>query len=451
MRGPIPGLRRHFVVSVALVCLSTAWLVYLLGLGGGLPALGDPYRLKVVTPNAASLASNARVTMAGADVGKVTSVRRRGLGAVIEVRLDDDAVTPLPADSRASIRQRTALGENYLAIDAGRSDRRLRSGDAIPVARPDDYVDVDQVLSVLHGSARDRARTAMRAAGAALSHRGSRLNALLDNTSRFLTTGSRVVRVLDRDRPQLARLTAGLGDLSRSVAERGDAVERLAAGARTTFRAIAGRETQVRALLDELPETLTDVRTTTTTLSRVSDVSAPVLDRLAGTVGSLRPALSRLEPAGVHGRELLVALGAAAPGLQTTFERLSALAPPTADAVPRLREMLCQLNPALEYVRPYAPDISQAIVGMNSSANAYDATGHYIRVGAVVNEQLIPGLPSELKQAIKLLSEAGLLSETHLRGYDPYPLAGQIGAHNANDATGPAGVTRPFPRLQAHC
>ncbi len=120
------------------------------------------------------------------------------------MELDDHRVTPLPADSRIAPRVRTPVGENYVSLLPGTSSRSLASGSVLPMTRADDSVDVDQLLSVLQGETRRRARRLIEGIGRRRAGRGGQLNAFLGGTADALATGSQVVRVLAQDRSQIA-------------------------------------------------------------------------------------------------------------------------------------------------------------------------------------------------------------------------------------------------------
>jgi len=100
--GEITGYRGHVATFVAAVAFAIGAFVFFLGLGGGLPSTHDSYRVNALLPGSGSLTAGARVTMAGAKVGKVVSVRRQGpLGARVDAarRQAGDAD---PARTRAS-------------------------------------------------------------------------------------------------------------------------------------------------------------------------------------------------------------------------------------------------------------------------------------------------------------------------------------------------------------
>ena len=75
-------------------------------------------------PEAATLAEEADVRMAGVNVGKVKTKELDAGGArtIVEIQIDEP-YAPIPKDTRAILRQKTLLGETYLELTPGNSRR----------------------------------------------------------------------------------------------------------------------------------------------------------------------------------------------------------------------------------------------------------------------------------------------------------------------------------------
>ena len=456
MKGPITGYRGHVATFVVAVAVAFGFLLFFIGVGGGLPSLHSTYRVEALLPTSGSLTPGARVTMAGAKVGRVTSVGRRGLGALVQMQIDDDRVTPIPRDSRVQLRDRTPVGEGYVTIFPGRSRATLPSNGVLPMTQADDHVDVDQLLSVLQGQTRDQARQLIQGLGGALAGNGQRLNTLVGGTAGALTQGSYVVRTLANDRTQVGRLVQQFGDVAAAIGDRGTAVMQLGRRGLASFRAIASRDAALRRLLGELPATLTQVHQTSTTLASVTDRATPVVANLAVALREVRPAVRRLYPAAHVGRSAVRELGAAAPSLQETLRRLEALAAPAASALPAVRSTLCQVNPVIRYAKPYTPDVTAAIVGLSSASNSYDALGHLIRLTPIITDNTLVGLPANVSTAAHTLLHAGLLSKSNGLNWDPYPAPGQTGKSSASGKSilGPEALGKTgykYPHILADC
>jgi phospholipid/cholesterol/gamma-HCH transport system substrate-binding protein len=452
MRGPIAGFRWHVVTALAAVALSGTFLGLLVYKGGGLPSLTAQYHVRALVPSAVAVSPRSRVTIAGIDAGKVLSVKRQGDAAVVDLQIDGSH-SPVPADTRVAVRERTLVGEKYVELTPGTSHRTLPSGAILPMRQADDFVEVDQILSKLRGKTRQRARDTIQALGQAVDGRGQQLNRLVEGTSGTISDGAPVVHTLARDHRQLTRLVANVGDITAQIGNRGRALRSLANEMDATFRAVAGRDAALRSILDQLPATLDQVRSTSGVLQSTTAHAAPVVARLATAVNDLGPTIKLLRPAAQEGHSVVDQLGTAAPPLQRTLTSLQRLSGPATQTLPQLGAALCQVNPLVRYVSPYGSELASMITGLGSAVNAYDANGHIARlyIGIGPNSLLGVQSPSVAKAESTLLS-SGLLSQLHLLGYNPYPAPGHasdttVGAHSI----GPQGAATKYPRIQADC
>lgn len=456
MRGPTPGFAGHLATAV-LGCAAALAVFLVLFIGGGGADVKSKYHLNALVPSVGALTPGARVTMAGARVGRVAKVTRHGVGTEVQIDITDKSVTPVPADSRITVRQRTPVGENYVSVEPGTSKRTLPSGGVLPPEQSDEYVDVDQILSVLRGSARERTRQLIQSMGGALKGRGENLNRLVGGGGQALVSGAQVLRVLSRDREQVAQLVQRLGAVSSEVQDSNRTVATIATKGLRSLQAVAARDDALRSTLDELPGTLSQVRTTSGKLSSVTAVATPVVANLAAAVRDVSPAVSTLRPAAQDGREVVRALSTAAPRLQGTLGEVDSLSGPLTKALPALHSALCQVNPMVRYLKPYTPDVIASVVGLGSASNSYDAIGHLIRLTPIIGENSLAGLPDNVSKAAYTLLRAGFLSKSMGLTWNPYPEPGMIGKDGAGKGKsvfGPADVPATgykFPHVLADC
>lgn len=456
MGTPIRHFRGH-VVTVALgLTVAVGVFLVCLQLAGGLFA-GETTTVRATVPTSASLGSGAKVAMAGAQVGRVTGIERRGLGTVVEMEITDERVLPIPADSRVTLRQRTPVGENYVEITPGDSRAALGADDVLPISQADEYVDVDELLSILQGRSREDARRLIQASGAALDGQGARLNRTLAATAGVVDDGGTLFGVLAEDRAQVARLVDRLGRVSATIGEQGEAIRVTANRGLAALRALGARDAELAATLREVPGTLRQVRGTSTLLRAAATTATPVVTNLTGTVRALRPAVRELRPAAQQARNAVRELGAAAPPLGGTVDRLRTLGDPLAGALPALHKTVCELAPVIRYTAPYTDDAIATVIGLGSASNSYDAVGHLIRLTPILGENSAAGLPDEITQASYTLLRAGLLGKSSPLTWNPYPEPGQIGKATA---TGGPSISGPkalgesgyrYPRVEADC
>lgn len=444
----------QLLILFAFTAVAVIWALFILEKGGGLPVIGEqPYEVSATIPSGAALAPGSRVTMAGVEVGSLESVERRGVGAYLVLRIDDENVLPLAEDTRVQVRQHTPVGENYIALTAGESEETLASGGELEPEQADEFVDVDRLLSVLKGDTRERARMTVQSMGGALEGRGEQLNQLVGDTSSFLDSAKTLVDVLYGDREQASRLIEQLGDVTASIGQRNEAIRTIADQGLASLDAIRSSDDALRRTIEELPGTLQRVRTTSDTVRSVSDVTKPVVDDATTALRQLEPAVDRLRPSTAAGRDVLRDLAAAAPGLEQTLDEVTALSGPLSGALPKIHKTICEGAPTVRYIKPYTTEMLHILSGLGSSSNAYDATGHLVRLQPIFGENAAVGLPPEASEAAFNLFHSA--PGTFLN-WNPYPEPGSLGKAVA-DSNSPLGFREMresgfvYPRVKADC
>jgi phospholipid/cholesterol/gamma-HCH transport system substrate-binding protein len=445
-------LRPHVLTIALALLVAVAFASTLLLSRGSQPRIGGrSYHVRLLAPDAVSIVPGCKVRIAGLEVGRVTHVDLDGRRAVIDLALDDDEA-PVSRDTRFAVRLRTLIGETYIELYPGQGPA-LADGAVLPMSsQAEEYVDVEQILEVLKGHTRESARDLFRGLGKGLDGRGPELNRFIGRTAGLIDAGAPVVKILDANRTDVAQLVDEFGSVARSLAERGTAIRTLARQSKVALTAVAARDGALRATLDALPSTLSQVRDTSETLRRVTAVSAPVLTSLAGVVNGLRPAVDRLAPASSRGRALIEELGAATPALRSTLAQVRALSGPAVQALPPVRRTFCQLAPMVRYLAPYSREGAAVLQNIASSANYYDAGGHAVRIQLLLGENNFAGYTPQQDEALKLLLNAGVLGRTHVAGYNPFPKPGDVAPPSEGvGRTGPRDVTEPYPRVRAAC
>lgn len=456
-RGRMSG---HIITIAIFAGVFLAWCGYILYQSGAIPTIGDKYTVNAEVPTAALLTPGARVTIAGAQVGKIKSIERAdavGPNAKLKLEITDDRVTPLPNDSVVQIRTRSQVGENYVSVVVGKSRNTVDDGGNLGVKNAEELVSVDQILSVLQGKTRDRTRTLLREFGAALTGRGTELNQTIRGLNQFAEHGGELVGALHQSKDDTANIVDHLGRLMSAIGDRGTAIDTIAARGYTAFRAIGDRDAQLGATLRELPSTLASVRRASATVGNVSDRSAPVVRNLAATVADLEPVVRDFRPTAEAGVDLVRAIDPAREPVGNALQEVARLTRHFPKAEEPIEKTICNLNPALRYLNPYAKDILTVVYGLGSSSNSYDATGHLIRLLPVLNEGSAAGQSPAVLSAMKVLLQSGLFLPGKSTSYDAYMKPGQIGKtvaprdgkpRNADEQTA---MGYKYPRVKADC
>jgi phospholipid/cholesterol/gamma-HCH transport system substrate-binding protein len=95
------------------------------------------YHVSAEFDNIGDLKSGAPVTLAGVNIGEVSSIKinPQDYRALVTMRLDPQ-FNNIPDDSDASIQTQGLLGGKYIAIGAGGSDMYLKNGSRITFTQP---------------------------------------------------------------------------------------------------------------------------------------------------------------------------------------------------------------------------------------------------------------------------------------------------------------------------
>jgi phospholipid/cholesterol/gamma-HCH transport system substrate-binding protein len=135
--------RFNLEVTVGLfVVIGLLALAYLsIRLGQLQLGVGNTYTLTAVFSSVAGLKLAAPVEIAGVQIGHVEDIHLQNYEAVVTLRLDD--AVQLQEDAIASIRTRGLIGEKYIRLSPGGSNRLIPPGGRIrEVEAPVDFEDL---------------------------------------------------------------------------------------------------------------------------------------------------------------------------------------------------------------------------------------------------------------------------------------------------------------------
>jgi phospholipid/cholesterol/gamma-HCH transport system substrate-binding protein len=402
-----------------LVGAVGAGLVVLLAVVGQRALAGDSSPdLVLRTGNAAALHEGAPVYVNGQAAGSITSIDLDSGDAIVEIDLDD-GFTPLHRDAAAVIRWKSVLGQRTVEIDPGTDGSGdLSSGAEVEVAV--EQVDVDDVLAALDPKTRKNIKGLLTGLEDTLAPAEADLNATLKVSGPALTALGEIIEQVSQDGRALNQVITQLDALVTPLANRDDALTATITDLTGVADAVAEHQEALSTGLAELPATLQsadetlravepavaearpllqDLRPVSARLKSVSRQLAPVLVDLRPAISDLRPVLGELD-------ELL----GVTPDLLTNAH----------DVVPGLDSTVKALVPAVEFLRPYTPDLVGWLSNWASAFAYYDAGGHYasavVRYGPQAFDEN-PGAPLSVS-------------------FDPAPPPGMAGRAPWTDANG---------------
>ncbi|MBE0604435.1 MAG: outer membrane lipid asymmetry maintenance protein MlaD [Deltaproteobacteria bacterium] len=133
-------------MMIGIACL--AWLS--IRLGNVEIGRGDKIPVEAEFSSVQGLKTGAAVEIAGVEIGTIESIAIRDYKAVVRMAIRKDI--PLQEDAIASIRSRGLIGDKYISISPGASDRLIPAGGKIRETEPP--MDFEKLIGqVIHGKA----------------------------------------------------------------------------------------------------------------------------------------------------------------------------------------------------------------------------------------------------------------------------------------------------------
>ncbi|MGI8512402.1 MAG: MlaD family protein, partial [Solirubrobacteraceae bacterium] len=339
-----------------LVVVVAVFLAY--NANAGLPFV--PTReIMVEVDNGANLVKGNEVREGGFRIGVVEELEPVTLAggktvALAKLKLDKK-VGPIPVDSTAKIRPRSALGLKYVELKKGASKRTFRDGDTIPVDQTNVPVQFDDIFRIFDEPTRVASAQNLDIFGNAFTGRGTSLNETIQTLPELFTYLEPVARALADQRTELGRFFSELGDAARIVAPLAAQQSQFFTDAAITFEAFSRDPEALKATIQKSPSTLAvgteSFRVQRPFLADVADFSHD----LRGAARELRAALPEINPALETGTPVLRRAVEPNDKLQDVLRALRDLVedPATNQALRGLTVTVNTLNPTLRFLGPY--------------------------------------------------------------------------------------------------
>jgi phospholipid/cholesterol/gamma-HCH transport system substrate-binding protein len=350
--APSP-LRIVTMVVFALSCFGLLLFLWL-SFGGPIPLKPQGYRVQVAFPEAATLATEADVRVAGVSVGKVRKLALdpRGNRTLATIELDRE-FAPLRADARAMLRQKTLLGETYVQLTPGHGSQAIPEGGRLADGRVADTVQLDEIFDALDPATRAAFRTWQQQLAKGIDGRGRDFNDALGTLPGFAADGSDVLAVLASQRAALQRLVKNTGVTFGALTENERQLQTLITSSKRVFDATASRNDALAEAVRIFPTFLDESKATFARLQTFSADTRPLVQDLRPVAQDLRPTL-----ADVH---------ALAPDLERFFRDLDPLIEASKTGLPAARDTLRGLQPLLAAMHPFLGQLNPMLQYMEMS------------------------------------------------------------------------------------
>src|SRR5581483_648999 len=229
--------------------------------GGTIPFGPQGYRIHALFKETGLLVPNADVRISGVNVGKVASVQARGVNSYVTMDLSHQ-YAPIPFDTHAILRQKTQLGEAYVALSTGTgSGRKLADGGTIPATHVEDTQQLDQVLGSFDKPTQKNLQALLNGTYLSLAGRGQDLNDAIGNLDPTFTELQALAGVLNQQQASVRGVIRNSATVLGTLGNRSADLQTLITSGEQVFSATASRNTALTATVNAMPPFLTELRT----------------------------------------------------------------------------------------------------------------------------------------------------------------------------------------------
>ncbi|MEA2218619.1 MAG: phospholipid/cholesterol/gamma-HCH transport system substrate-binding protein [Solirubrobacteraceae bacterium] len=388
---------------------------------------GSDYTVHARFVSASQIVKGNQVKVAGVAVGSVQDVALTPDGqADITLSVSEDGYHPLRRGTRATIRQASLSGvaNRYVDLQLGGADQRdIPDGGTLGADATESAVDLDQIFNTFDPKTRAAVSDSVRFLRDFQAGSEDEANAALRYLNPALSSSSRLLQEVNRDRPDLQRFVDETAKLVTDVSARDDALSGLVRNLATTASSLTSNGESLGEAVGLLPNVLRKANSTFVDLRGSLDDLTPLVDDAKPIVrDKLRPLLAQLRPFARDARPAVRDLSTIVrkPGANNDLVELlrrqpaiDLIANTTAvrngkqrpGALPATAKALDGLTPQLGFLRPYAPELVGWFDDF-ATTGAYDALGNFSRAGLALNGfsvdtlgNLVP-VPADLRRQL---------------------------------------------------
>jgi phospholipid/cholesterol/gamma-HCH transport system substrate-binding protein len=225
--------------------------------------------------NASGLRAGQFVRASGVEVGKVSKVELIKGGSQVKVDFSVDRSLQLFEETTASVRYLNLIGDRYMELKRGASDKRLSAGGTIPIERTEPALDLDALIGgfrpVFRALDPDKVNNIAQSIITIFQGQGGTINDILDQT---------------------ASLTSALADRDQAI---GEVIRNLNTVLDTTVR----HQQQFDETLQNFEVLITGLKNREDPIAEstanISDAAGTIADLLADNRPLLQSTISHLE------------------------------------------------------------------------------------------------------------------------------------------------------------
>jgi phospholipid/cholesterol/gamma-HCH transport system substrate-binding protein len=361
--------------------VAVALLVTVLLLGGA-----SSHKYKLLFQTGGQLVKGNQVLIGGSPVGSVDSITLTGDNqAEVAISVDEALHEGTTAVIRAT--SLSGVANHYVSLTPGANNAPTLPDDAkLTGASTTTPVDLDQLFDTFNGPARKGLRQFIQGFSDTYVGKGPQANATYKYFAPGLNSTDRLLRELNRDQGVLTNFIVNSSRVFTAVSERSTDLSGLISNTNQALGAIAQENRAFDTTLAVLPGTLRQANTTFVNLRAALDDLDPLVNTSKVATRNLDPFLRKLQPVLHRAVPVFTDLHDVVdlPGpdndLAESVNALPKLEPKAAEAFPASVNASRLAQPAVQFLRPYSPDVLNALAKLGQVTAYYDANGHYARV-----------------------------------------------------------------------
>ena len=420
------GWRRWAAGLAGAACLATLVAVVLLATAAG--GSNGAYNVRAIFDDAGNLISGENVKIAGVKVGTVSSVTPTPQGkAAIVLNIENPGFKDFRSDASCTIRPQSLIGEKY--VDCLPTQPRVegtppppplpkipngREGEGeylLPVQNTSSPVDVDLLGDINRLPEQQRFTIILNELGAGLAGRGSDLSEVIKRASPALQELDKVLQILANENHVLAKLAVDSDQALQPLAKVSSRVADFIVQSNTVAQAGAATRGALARNLALFPPFLEQLGPAVERVGRFAEQTTPTFTSLKVAAPGLNQAFTSLPAFSRSSEKFFVNLGQtskisgpALVGVRPLLKRLETLGKAALPFTTNFSQLFGNLRSTGGLER-----IMDFIFLGTSSANGYDALGHFLRAEGVGNGclkyEITPSSDTGCKR--KLFSNSG--------------------------------------------
>lgn len=351
---------------------------------------GD-YEAVGVFPDAANLVRGSRVRVEGTNVGAVRDISTRDGMAFVRFTVSDE-YAPLTEGTQLRIDYQALLGERIVTVVPGDDGNpSLPSGAMIHGGAP--RVDLDMVLRALDPEVRAALKSDLKSLRGVLEPREGKVRETITSSGPTVEALGEILAAVGKDGPALRDLVNRGQEMVSLLVERREDVSATIDGLTNSLTVLAGERDALGEAIDQLPGTLDQAQQTLERVPGAVNDARPLLDALGPMAAELPESAAELRPILNDLRPLIADLRPTAASLATVLEAAPPLLGNLRALLPDVDEATAASLAALDFLRPYTPELVGFLANWGSVGASYDANGHYGRIHVSAGAENINRMP----------------------------------------------------------